>query len=64
MAPGNRGEAAQNQHRQGLEHHQGEGELHASREPHSMPATRATKPATAQTIAQMCLSGMPTDSAA
>ena len=32
--------------------------------PHITPATRATKPATAQTIAQMCCSGMPTASAA
>ena len=29
------------------------------REPHSMPATRATKPATPHTTAQICCSGMP-----
>ncbi|MNR42650.1 hypothetical protein D3C85_1611890 [compost metagenome] len=34
------------------------------REPQSMPATSATKPATPQTIAQMCWSGMPSESAA
>ena len=32
--------------------------------PHMMPATSATMPATDQTMAQMVLSGMPTDSAA
>ena len=34
------------------------------RAPHSRPATSATKPATAQTMAQICCSGMPTASAA
>ncbi len=34
------------------------------RAPHIRPATSATKPATAQTIAQMCCSGIPTASAA
>src|SRR2546425_442934 len=33
------------------------------RTPHITPATSATKPATAHTIAQMCCSGMPTASA-
>ena len=32
--------------------------------PHMMPATSATIPATDQTMAQMVLSGMPTDRAA
>ncbi len=34
------------------------------RAPHNMPATSATTPAVAQTSIQMCLSGMPIDSAA
>ena len=34
------------------------------RAPHSMPATSATTPAVAQTSIQMCLSGMPIESAA
>ena len=35
-----------------------------SLEPHMMPATSATKPATAQTITQIVRKGMPTDCAA
>ena len=34
------------------------------REPQSNPATSATKPATLQTMAQICCSGMPTARAA
>ena len=34
------------------------------RAPHMRPATSATKPATAQTMAQICRSGMPTARAA
>ena len=34
------------------------------REPHNMPATSATNPATPQTMAQMFCSGIPSESAA